>query len=37
LSKSPIEQLLEAIDKRDVDGAMALMAPPPRQTPFHPA
>jgi ketosteroid isomerase-like protein len=27
VSESPIEQLLGAIDKRDVEGAMALMAP----------
>ncbi len=27
MSASPIEQLLGAIDKRDVDAAMALMAP----------
>src|SRR2546428_11551061 len=27
MSESPIEQLLGAIDKRDVEGAMALMAP----------
>jgi ketosteroid isomerase-like protein len=27
VSQSPIEQLLEAIGKRDVEGAMALMAP----------
>jgi hypothetical protein len=27
VSRSPIEQLLGAIDKRDVEGAMALMAP----------
>jgi uncharacterized protein (TIGR02246 family) len=27
VSQSPIEQLLEAIAKRDVEGAMALMAP----------
>ena len=27
MSESPIEQLLEAIDKRDVEAAMALIAP----------
>lgn len=27
MSESPIERLLEAIDKRDVEAAMALMAP----------